>query len=309
MTNRRADDIGMALARVVRPERDVRRNQRVERAIDNQGNPILEHITLVAGGSPGTVLVVWGSILGEITDQEDLQDALDALQAAIDGKANTSHTHAASAVTSGTFDAARIPNLAASKITSGTFSVARLGTGSTGSPRYLRGDGSWQLLNIGAVSGLQDDLDAKADTSWFGGAVLTSSVANITSTTGQDITGLNQALGANQTWIVEWELGRILTTEADGYQIAVAVPSGATLNANIVAIDSDGTTRHEFETVSGGLSTAFGTVAFGTHRCHVQARITTGSTPGNAVLRVADVAGGFTTVYAGHAMMTARRIT
>lgn len=45
------------------------------------------------------------------------------------GKANSSHTHAASAITSGTFAAARIPGLAASKITSGTISIARGGTG------------------------------------------------------------------------------------------------------------------------------------------------------------------------------------
>lgn len=42
------------------------------------------------------------------------------------GYAASSHTHAASDVTSGTFSTARIPDLAASKITSGTFTWARI---------------------------------------------------------------------------------------------------------------------------------------------------------------------------------------
>lgn len=42
-----------------------------------------------------------------------------------------SHSHSADDVTSGTFDAARIPNISASKITSGTLPVGRGGTGKT----------------------------------------------------------------------------------------------------------------------------------------------------------------------------------
>ena len=48
----------------------------------------------------------------------------------LDGKAPLVHTHAASDVTSGTFNIARIPNLDASKITSGTIDIARLPKGS-----------------------------------------------------------------------------------------------------------------------------------------------------------------------------------
>ena len=47
----------------------------------------------------------------------------------LDGKAPLVHTHAASDVTSGTFNIARIPNLDASKITSGTIDIARLPKG------------------------------------------------------------------------------------------------------------------------------------------------------------------------------------
>ena len=41
-------------------------------------------------------------------------------------KANTSHTHTAADITSGTLDANRIPNLDATKITSGTLDIARM---------------------------------------------------------------------------------------------------------------------------------------------------------------------------------------
>ena len=46
-----------------------------------------------------------------------------------DARTPTAHNHAASDITSGTLDAARIPNLDASKITSGTIDIARLPAG------------------------------------------------------------------------------------------------------------------------------------------------------------------------------------
>lgn len=51
---------------------------------------------------------------------------IDARTAAVAGKANTSHTHAAADITSGTLSTSRIPDLSAAKITSGTLSAARL---------------------------------------------------------------------------------------------------------------------------------------------------------------------------------------
>ncbi|MBD2161435.1 hypothetical protein H6F46_12110 [Limnothrix sp. FACHB-1083] len=86
------------------------------------------------------------------------------LQAALDAKAASVHTHIAS------------------DITSGTFTTARLGSGTANAGAYLRGDSSWQALNVAAVSGLQAALDAKA-------ALTHTHVIS-------DVTGLQAALDA-----------------------------------------------------------------------------------------------------------------
>lgn len=61
-------------------------------------------------------------------DIEHLSEFIAAVSPAPDlsGYSPTGHVHAASDITSGTLDAARIPNLAASKITSGSFAAARI---------------------------------------------------------------------------------------------------------------------------------------------------------------------------------------
>jgi hypothetical protein len=65
----------------------------------------------------------------------------------ISGASNTVSNLAASSVSSGTFDVARIPDLAASKITSGTVATARLASGTANSTTFLRGDSTWQTIS------------------------------------------------------------------------------------------------------------------------------------------------------------------
>ena len=74
------------------------------------------------------------SVGGGTTDTTYYRKKFSGLWAYIKSKADAvyaalSHTHAAGDITSGTFDAARIPSLNTSKLTAGTLSVARGGTG------------------------------------------------------------------------------------------------------------------------------------------------------------------------------------
>jgi hypothetical protein len=84
--------------------------------------------TDATGGSP-----TWGSITGTLSSQADLQTALN-------GKANTSHTHAATDVTSGTFADARI---AQSNVTQ---HQAALGSAAATASVIARRDGGGDLF-------------------------------------------------------------------------------------------------------------------------------------------------------------------
>lgn len=61
-----------------------------------------------------------------VTEINYLDGVTSNVQTQLNGKAATDHNHAAGDITSGTFVAARIPNLDASKITSGTLAAARI---------------------------------------------------------------------------------------------------------------------------------------------------------------------------------------
>lgn len=79
--------------------------------------------------------VVHTHVIGDVTN----------LQTTLDGKANTSHTHSASDITSGTLDGDRLPGLSATK---------RGGVPATGTPSglFLKDDGTWATPATGGVT-------------------------------------------------------------------------------------------------------------------------------------------------------------
>ena len=83
----------------------------------------------IGSGSGGSVSA-WGDLTGTLSDQTDLQAALDA-------KAASSHEHSGA------------------DITSGTVAANRLGTGSGGSSKFLREDNTWQTI-AGGVTAMSD---------------------------------------------------------------------------------------------------------------------------------------------------------
>lgn len=85
-----------------------------------------------------------------------LSDVINRLNQKADAGAyaSASHTHAASAITSGTFSTGRIPNLAASKITSGTFANARISQSSVTQHQGSLTIDWGQLTNIPSLGGV-----------------------------------------------------------------------------------------------------------------------------------------------------------
>jgi len=146
------------------------------------------------------------------------------LQAALEGKAPTSHTHDASA------------------LTGGTVAPARLGTGATGgSTRYLREDGTWSVPAGGSGGGVASVAgvgpDGEGDVPLTKAHIGLGNVNNTTDAAKPISTATQTALNTKLTSPGAGAANRLVGLDAAG--AAVAVPRGAELGANLV-VQRDG---------------------------------------------------------------------
>lgn len=123
-------------------------------------------VTELGGGGGGAVDSVFGrtgavvAVSGDYDFSEIGSKPTTLAGYGITDAASVSHTHAAGDITSGTFADARIAAsnvtqhqaslaLAGSQITSGTVPPAQLGSGTSISTKFLRGDSTWQTISGG----------------------------------------------------------------------------------------------------------------------------------------------------------------
>jgi len=136
--------------------------------------------------------------------------------------------------------------------------------------------------------------------------VMTATQAS-TSTTLASITQLEQAVGANETWLIEYWLGTGCSGSG-GVTFCALAPSGS--SCQVVAQGSGSSQSANLTQIFNDVaaSGAYNTAVFFNGVVHLRLQIKTGATAGAAGMRfAAGVAGQTASIYSGSSM-TARRV-
>ena len=159
----------------------------------NTGDQTITLTGAVTGSGTGTFTASLGSFT-----RSQLDTAVSDANVMYVGDAPTAHNQAWSTITStpttlsgyGITDAANITHVhAASDITSGTVDPARLGSGSSITTKFLRGDSTWQTISGGGDALVASNLDQFADVTQTAGQTL--AITSSTTLSGGTHSGTN----------------------------------------------------------------------------------------------------------------------
>ena len=159
----------------------------------NTGDQTITLTGAVTGSGTGTFTASLGSFT-----RSQLDTAVSDANVMYIGDAPTAHNQAWSTITStpttllgyGITDAANITHVhAASDITSGTVDPARLGSGTSITTKFLRGDSTWQTISGGGDALVASNLDQFADVTQTAGQTL--SITSSTTLSGGTHSGTN----------------------------------------------------------------------------------------------------------------------
>jgi hypothetical protein len=273
--------------------RDEGASQGRVRAVDFTGTGVsasvsgtVATVTIAGGGTGGGA--AWGDITGTLSNQADLQTALN-------GKAASSHTHAQSDVTNLTTDLAGKANAththSAADITSGNLAVARLngGTGASSST-FWRGDGTWATPAGGGGSSATY-VRATADTA-------------TTATSYSNIAGLSLPLSASTRYEIECHILIVSAATTTGPGISWTHSATPTLAAG-QAVGGMTTTATGSQTVtatndSGTVQTGVAAVSPALNMWRFNGTVEVGASADTVQMRLrSEVSGSSVTAKAG----------
>jgi hypothetical protein len=163
------------------------------------------------------------------------------------------------------------------------------------------------VLGLGIFLGLGSSAEqAVLGGDMFKSAIKANDQSVTNSTTYVSDADLQFPIGANETWLVEWDI-RITSTSAGGHKTRVDTPSGCSGDLTFEIYQDTG--GPILANAGLGLGTTLGTSGATTYVYHLRATIVNGATPGTVALQFAQgVANGTPTIQKANSSMFAAKV-